>query len=142
MRELSDDEIIAVRKATPSDYSRPWGDTLAFARAILAAAQAAMPPREPCPTCGQPIPTQESLEAWAQRMGNVLAATPSDNAPAPSADERMRPTGRIRSDMIGVLQEEVERLTAIVRAADTMHLKPTMDNINAWLEARAKWGGE
>ena len=49
MRELSDDEIIAVRRTTPSDYSRPWGDTLAFARAILAAAQAAMPPREPTP---------------------------------------------------------------------------------------------
>lgn len=47
MRELSDDEIIAVRKATPSNYSRSWGDTLAFARAILAAAQAVMPPRRP-----------------------------------------------------------------------------------------------
>lgn len=47
MRELTDDEIIVVRKVTPSDYSRPWGDTLAFARAILAAAQAACPPRDP-----------------------------------------------------------------------------------------------
>lgn len=39
-------------------------------------------------------------------------------------------------------QAERDAMLAIVRAADTMHLKPTMDNINAWLEARAKWGGE
>ena len=62
MRELGDDEIIAARKTTPSDYSRPWGDTLAFARAILAAAQAAMPPREP---------TQAMIDAGEKRRREI-----------------------------------------------------------------------
>lgn len=37
---------------------------------------------------------------------------------------------------------ERDTLAAIVRAADEMHLKPTMDNINAWADARAKWEGK
>ena len=36
-------------------------------------------------------------------------------------------------------EAERDTLAAIVRAADAMHLKPTMDNINAWVKARAKW---
>lgn len=32
---MSDPEIIEIRKMTPSDHTKPWGDTLAFAHAIL-----------------------------------------------------------------------------------------------------------
>ena len=39
-------------------------------------------------------------------------------------------------------EAERDTLAAIVRAADEMHLKPTMDNINAWADARAKWEGK
>ena len=46
------------------------------------------------------------------------------------------------ADALKRLRAERDTLAAIVRAADAMHLKPTMDNINAWLEARAKWEGK
>lgn len=39
-------------------------------------------------------------------------------------------------------EAERDTLAAIVRAADAMHMSPTMDNINAWVEARAKWEGK
>lgn len=39
MRVLSDEEIIAIRKSTFSYDFKPWSDTLAFARALLEAAQ-------------------------------------------------------------------------------------------------------
>ena len=78
MRELSDDEIIAVRKATPLtplDYSRPWGDTLAFARAILAAAQSG-PPREPTREVGWLIEAVAGGRYWC---GGSCGWTPSPN---------------------------------------------------------------
>jgi predicted ATPase len=35
---MTDQEIIEIRKATkPADVTKPWGDTLAFARAIIEA---------------------------------------------------------------------------------------------------------
>ena len=35
--EISDEEIIALRKSTScNDYRKPWADTLAFARAVIA----------------------------------------------------------------------------------------------------------
>jgi hypothetical protein len=36
--KMTDQEIIEIRKATkPADVTKPWGDTLAFARAIIEA---------------------------------------------------------------------------------------------------------
>lgn len=130
MRELSDDEIIAVRKATPSNYSRPWGDTLAFARAILAAAQAAMPPREP---------TQEMDAAVGNDADARDAVAPSPPVPpspdgvqssiCPLCDGRFVDLALSRANVVIVrltrerdeALAECERLRALVEAADHLY---------------------